>query len=61
MRAHKIGEKGAKIGFDFDDPYDALAKVKEEVAESRKRLNTKQRENKRGIATFCSRWSMWRG
>lgn len=33
MRAHKIGEKGAKIGFDFDDPFDALTKVKEEVAE----------------------------
>ncbi len=44
MRAHKIGEKGAKIGFDFDDPYDALAKVKEEVAEVEEAIKYESRE-----------------
>lgn len=47
MRAHKIGEKGAKIGFDFDDPFDALAKVKEEVAEVEEAI---QKENKEKIS-----------
>ena len=33
MRATKIGEKGLKAGFDFDNSIDALIKVKEEVTE----------------------------
>ncbi|HOJ47618.1 MAG TPA: nucleoside triphosphate pyrophosphohydrolase [Bacillota bacterium] len=44
MRAHKIGEKGAKIGFDFDDSADALTKVKEEVAEVEEAIKTGSKE-----------------
>jgi tetrapyrrole methylase family protein/MazG family protein len=45
MRAHKIGEKGAKIGFDFDDPFDALSKVKEEVAEVEEAIREGSKDN----------------
>lgn len=43
MRAHKIGEKGAKIGFDFDDSLDALTKVKEEIAEVEEAIKSNEK------------------
>lgn len=45
MRATKIGEKGAKVGFDFDDSTDAITKVKEEISEVENALSTGNREN----------------
>lgn len=34
MRAHKLGAKGRKVGFDFDDPAEAMEKVLEEAQEA---------------------------
>ncbi len=33
MRADKLGKKARKMGFDFDDAFDAMEKVKEELSE----------------------------
>ncbi len=33
MRAHKLGKKARKLGFDFDDCAEAIEKIKEELAE----------------------------
>ncbi|OGO88027.1 MAG: nucleoside triphosphate pyrophosphohydrolase [Clostridiales bacterium GWF2_36_10] len=45
MRATKIGEKGAKVGFDFDDPTDAIIKVKEEISEVENALSIGSRDD----------------
>lgn len=44
MRASKIGEKAAKIGFDFENPADAISKAKEEIAEVETALNEGNKE-----------------
>lgn len=44
MRATKIGEKGAKAGFDFDDSIDAITKVREEIEEVEEALRIGKKE-----------------
>jgi tetrapyrrole methylase family protein/MazG family protein len=39
LRAQRVGEKAARVGFDWKDPRGVLAKVKEEVAELEEALN----------------------
>ncbi len=38
LRAHRIGEKAARIGFDWQQPDDVIAKVEEELGEVREAL-----------------------
>ncbi|PKM62595.1 MAG: nucleoside triphosphate pyrophosphohydrolase [Firmicutes bacterium HGW-Firmicutes-21] len=45
MRATKIGDKGAKAGFDFDDSKDAVIKVKEEIEEVERAITEGDREH----------------
>lgn len=40
LRSQKIGEKTKKVGFDWDSPFDVIAKVEEELAELKESLKT---------------------
>ncbi len=40
MRADKLGKKARKVGFDFDDAFEAMFKVSEEVAEVNEALES---------------------
>lgn len=45
MRAEKVQKKARQVGFDWDDPRDALKKVEEEAAEVLKALDAKDEVN----------------
>ena len=44
MRADKLGKKARKVGFDFDDAFEAMFKVSEEVAEVNEALESGTQE-----------------
>lgn len=46
-RANKLQKRCAKVGFDWDNPYDVLAKVDEELIEVKDELNQTMRQPER--------------
>ena len=47
MRAQRVGEKAARVGFDWSDASSVLAKVKEELAELEREMETGEKDRSR--------------
>ncbi len=45
MRADKLGKKARKVGFDFDDAFEAMFKISEEIEEVNQALQSGDMEN----------------